>query len=205
MAPITPIGRTVACLCALLGAATIGMLVSVLVDRYQRVYARTLYINDEEIDFSDNENDDDEIDDTNSSDINPANGHRKNSNIEDPDARARENVMNEHNISDLPETSDIKLEELNPTQPNNNRVHFIIGYVDNEKQETTRNLVAKLSHVVEENQSSGDNLSLNIISNEQCNTDNDDEDLTDTNTEYRTTGHIIKNCRFPVSKTEEEF
>ena len=180
------------------------MLVSVLVDRYQRVYARTLYINDEEIDFSDDESDD-ENDDTNSSDIIPAIGRRKNSKIEDLDARAKEIAMNGHIISDLPETSDIQLEEENPSEPNNNRVHFIIGYVDNENQETTRDLVRKLSHVVEEKQSSGDNVSLNIVSIEKCNTDNDDEDLTDTNTEYKIQGHIIKNCRFPVSKTEEEF
>lgn len=52
MAPITVIGRIVACLCALSGASTIGVLVSVLVDRYQRVYARKLYVQDEPIDFN---------------------------------------------------------------------------------------------------------------------------------------------------------
>jgi voltage-gated potassium channel len=40
MFPVTPIGRILACLCALFGAATIRMFVSVLVDRYQRVYNR---------------------------------------------------------------------------------------------------------------------------------------------------------------------
>lgn len=40
MYPITAIGRVLACLCALFGAATTGMLVSVLVDRYQRIYNR---------------------------------------------------------------------------------------------------------------------------------------------------------------------
>lgn len=40
MYPITAIGRVLACLCALVGAGTIAMLVSVLVDRYQRVYNR---------------------------------------------------------------------------------------------------------------------------------------------------------------------
>ena len=61
IAPITVIGRITSCLCALCGAATIGMLVSVLVDRYQRIYARTLFINDEPIhidDYSDDENED---------------------------------------------------------------------------------------------------------------------------------------------------
>lgn len=53
MAPITPMGRIIACVCALCGASTIGVLVSVLVDRYQRVYARKLYVNEEPIDFED--------------------------------------------------------------------------------------------------------------------------------------------------------
>ncbi|CAF1563684.1 unnamed protein product, partial [Rotaria sordida] len=59
--PITPAGRVIACLCGLCGATTIGMLVSILVDRYQRVYARKLYINEDIIDFhdlSDDENND---------------------------------------------------------------------------------------------------------------------------------------------------
>jgi hypothetical protein len=51
--PITPIGRILSCLCALFGSATIAVLVSVLVDRYQRVYARKLYIQEEIIDFHD--------------------------------------------------------------------------------------------------------------------------------------------------------
>lgn len=46
MTPKTVIGRILACSCALSGPAMIGMLVSVLVDRYQRVYNRKLYISD---------------------------------------------------------------------------------------------------------------------------------------------------------------
>jgi hypothetical protein len=40
MYPVTVIGRILACSCALFGIATCGILVSVLVDRYQRVYNR---------------------------------------------------------------------------------------------------------------------------------------------------------------------
>ncbi|CAF1040379.1 unnamed protein product [Rotaria sordida] len=61
MVPITALGRLTAVLCALTGVGTIGMLVSVLVDRYQRVYTRKLYIQPEQIDFndySDEENED---------------------------------------------------------------------------------------------------------------------------------------------------
>ncbi|CAF4660982.1 unnamed protein product, partial [Rotaria sp. Silwood2] len=40
MYPVTVIGRILACSCAYFGVATSGMLVSALVDRYQRVYNR---------------------------------------------------------------------------------------------------------------------------------------------------------------------
>ncbi|CAF1059720.1 unnamed protein product [Rotaria sp. Silwood1] len=44
MYPITTAGRIIACGCALTGAATIGMLISVLVDRYQRIFNRKTYL-----------------------------------------------------------------------------------------------------------------------------------------------------------------
>ncbi|CAF1133932.1 unnamed protein product [Adineta steineri] len=44
--PITVAGRIIACLCALVGAGMMGMLVSVLVDKYQRVHKRKMYIPD---------------------------------------------------------------------------------------------------------------------------------------------------------------
>ncbi|CAF1585905.1 unnamed protein product [Rotaria sp. Silwood1] len=61
LVPVTALGRLTAMLCALTGVGTIGMLVSVLVDRYQRVYTRKLYIKPEQIvfnDYSDEENED---------------------------------------------------------------------------------------------------------------------------------------------------
>ncbi|CAF2716856.1 unnamed protein product [Rotaria sp. Silwood2] len=58
--PVTPFGRLIAVLCALSGVGTIGMLVSVLVDRYQRVYTRKLYIKPEQIDFNDYSNEENE-------------------------------------------------------------------------------------------------------------------------------------------------
>jgi hypothetical protein len=48
MCPITAGGRVITCMCALFGAATMGMLTSVLVDRYQRVYNRKMYVSESE-------------------------------------------------------------------------------------------------------------------------------------------------------------
>ena len=69
MAPTTTIGRCIASLCALFGAATIGMLVSVLVDRYQRVYSRKLYLKDEIIDFDQHSDDEKHENDINHSSL----------------------------------------------------------------------------------------------------------------------------------------
>ncbi|CAF3894258.1 unnamed protein product [Rotaria magnacalcarata] len=59
--PITALGRLIAIMCAFSGVGTIGMFVSVIVDRYQRVFTRKLYIKPEKIDFNaypDQENED---------------------------------------------------------------------------------------------------------------------------------------------------
>ena len=49
MYPVTPIGRVLTCLCAFVGAGMVGMLISILVDRYQRVYNRKIYVPQDEI------------------------------------------------------------------------------------------------------------------------------------------------------------
>jgi hypothetical protein len=200
--PITPTGRVIACFCALFGAAIIGMLVSVLVDRYQRVYARKLFINEEPIDF------DDYSDDENNDSDSRTSGHRAGPKIEDPDARAKENELNQNNtieISQIPDTS-IEMND-NSMKRNNSRIHFIIGYVDDENQETSHELVEQINAVVADRKSSGDHISLNIIPNENLrpdspynvqfhlelpDDDDDDEELTEISTGYRTKGSVLK-------------
>lgn len=49
MYPVTPIGRILTCLCAFVGAGMMGMLISILVDRYQRVYNRKMFVPQDEI------------------------------------------------------------------------------------------------------------------------------------------------------------
>ncbi|CAF4364562.1 unnamed protein product, partial [Adineta steineri] len=133
--PITPIGRVISCLCALFGAATIGMLVSVLVDRYQRVFARRLYVNDDD-DVDLHEYSDDE-----SSGIDSRAGsgrlpRRNNSKlIEDPDARAKANAAFETDDNTMEITPPINTQDIveNPLHQSTTRTHFIIGYVDKEE------------------------------------------------------------------------
>ena len=60
MYPVSVIGRIISCLCAVLGTVTTGMLVSVLVDRYQRIYSRKRFYPEQivpKINGSDSEHD----------------------------------------------------------------------------------------------------------------------------------------------------
>jgi hypothetical protein len=159
--PITPTGRVIACLCALFGAATTGMLVSVLVDRYQRVYSRKLFVKEELIDFDGS----DEDEDTDSRDLNFIARHRRSSKIEDPDARAKERAEQINtNTTELLQTPDslIPIDE-NPLKRDGSRVRFIVDYVDNENPQTSHTLLEKISSIIADKKSSGDNISLNII------------------------------------------
>lgn len=49
LTPITPIGRALACVTAVFGITILSMLASVLVDRYQRVYSRKRFFNDDNV------------------------------------------------------------------------------------------------------------------------------------------------------------
>jgi len=209
--PITPTGRVISCLCALCGAATIGMLVSVLVDRYQRVYVRKLYIQEEQIDFDDYS--DDENNDTELKDGNDFTDNRRISNIENPDARAKENALDEQNTLELPQTPDSQLAEGSPTQRTNNRIHFIVGYVDNDKHDISRDLLEKISSVVGNKQTSGDNILLNVISNENTQDSSpfdvhfniessDDDDLTEITKGHSNERNVLKTFKRPVSPTD---
>jgi hypothetical protein len=194
------------------------MLVSVLVDRYQRVFARKLYIKEETIDFNDYS--DDENNDTDSKDLSLNGKRRASSRIEDPDARAIENAKNENNSIELSQIPDLPIEiDENPMKRNSSRIHFIVGYVDNENHETSHDLVEKISSVVVDKQSTGYDISLNIISNEnnpevspfdvhfQLGTgadDDDDEDLTEIANGCKSRGNVLKTFQRQSSQTSEQ-
>lgn len=152
--PITPIGRIIACLCSLFGAAMIGMLVSVLVDRYQRVYARKLYIQEEMIDFDEQSNDEME---TNSASLNQPQ-------IEDPDQRSRINSGFHSDSTTEITQSPPELNNDDGINRQNSRVHFIIGYVDDQSQQTSSDLLETISSIVVDKQTIDENIRLSIIS-----------------------------------------
>ncbi|CAF1491497.1 unnamed protein product, partial [Rotaria sordida] len=226
--PITPTGRVIACLCGLCGATTIGMLVSILVDRYQRVFARKLYINEDIIDLHDLS--DDENNDTDSK-RGSGQLHRRSNvkEIEDSDARTKSNSAFEKDdqhviptitISPAP---DIAVINENSMNRHNSGVHFIIGYVDNEKHEKSRDLLETISSVVAQKQTSGDNIELSIIpdkdqqstpsavkfhisvssdediDDDDDDDDDDDEELTEIVAGNENRGSVLKKFQYPLS------
>jgi hypothetical protein len=192
--PITPTGRIISCLCALSGSATIGMLVSVLVDRYQRVYARKLYIYKPEIDFEDYS--DDENNDTTSHDLSHFNAHGENSPIVDPDARAKQNLQFENNRKKHSETSTSQLEEEEePAQSNSNRIHFSIGSVVDEKQTSGENISLK----VMSNEQSQPSSSLNVKFELASSSDDEYANLTAIKNDDRRKGNVLKTFQRPLS------
>ena len=136
------------------------MLVSVLVGRYQSVYARKLYINEETIDFNDFSDDDD-----------------TESRISIQSSRARRpKVVHKDPSFDSPSTVPTEMTEpvlittakATPSvEKRTNDLHFIIGYVDDERQVTSRDLMDKISNLVAARNLTGNQARLNIIANEQ--------------------------------------
>jgi hypothetical protein len=222
ISPITPTGRVISCLCALSGAATIGMLVSVLVDRYQRVFARKLYTKDQVIDFHDYS--DEENNDTDSKDCGSGQLRRSNNSeeIENPDARAKANAafeVDDNEITDITQTLDIPIDDENSISRHSSRIHFIIGYVEDEKHETSRDLLETISSVVAHKKTLGDNIQLSVIpdgheqqrssprdvkfrismTSEEDTDDDDDEELTDIASGRGTKGNVLRKFQCPPS------
>ncbi len=222
ISPITPIGRIIACLCALFGASMIGMLVSVLVDRYQRVYARKLYKNEEMIDFD--EYSDDENNDTDSK-VGAGSGQLRRRNvkeIEDPDARARINGTFVSDDNDVIPISNAQLVPEKPMSRHSSRVHFIIGYVNDENHQTSCNLLDTISSVIAHKQTGNENIQLSLIADDQeqqispptvrfrlamssdDETDDDDhEELTEIGFGRGNKGNVLKKFQCPPSPKDQ--
>jgi hypothetical protein len=117
LAPITPLGRSLACLAAIYGISIVSMLVSVLVDRYQRVYTRKRFFNEEDSEkmiFTD-------------SFIRLKNHDECNENPIDI----------EKEFGSVSEYDD-QIEEKQDNDERSGKVRFIIGYVSDEESENNQ-------------------------------------------------------------------
>jgi hypothetical protein len=156
MYPITAIGRVLACVCALLGVAIGGMLVSVLVDRYQRVYNRKQFFPEQiisAIDSSASEHDD------------------KQDFINRKLSGTRKNFSG---VSNLPIEPSVPVifpkmnRNLSQYNPPSSYVRFIITITDDQiNNKFMRNIVNDLMKELNEIiQTSGDRINLKLISAE---------------------------------------
>ena len=147
------------------------MLVSVLVERYQRVYTRKLYINEEVIDFNDYSDDENDVESRGSAVQIRSRANTKE--MEDPDARAKNNAGFERDdtisttVVDVLPTPDIEDQNETPKSQRNSRVHVIFGYVGDENHEPSRDVIQTINSAIAQKQAEGDNIHLNVISNEQ--------------------------------------
>ncbi|CAF1146165.1 unnamed protein product [Didymodactylos carnosus] len=146
--PKTAIGRCIACLCAVFGTAVLGMLASVLVDRYQRVYTRKLYLQSEQIDFDEYSDDEEQNEKYPSqSRFDWRNDMKKHENvIQNLDPRLHE-VDDDENLHTTVTDNELTKEEEAIPRTNSN-VRFIIGYVDDSDEDDTQDLLEKIAQMV---------------------------------------------------------
>ena len=158
IAPTTPAGRVIACLCALSGAGTIAMLVSVLVDRYQRVFTRKLYIKPEQIDFDDYSDDDEAIETKHGNDfLSVGNGVK---NGEDrPEAPPRIEINKDEEATQ--DSAPLPLLDL--IDRCGDRISCIISYNGNDNREESYKLINQIRSIVSEKQFHLKDITLNVI------------------------------------------
>ena len=167
-------GRVIGCFCALCGASTIAVLVSVIVDRYQRVYARKLYIQPESIDFehySDGEN----CFDTESK-------------YSRQTQRVQQNPVDTNDV--------VHKEPIDQTD-----VHLVVGFAKNDQTEkSSHEFFERISSlIVEENFKSIVDSNLSDSSNEKLaqfqisSSSSEDEILTEINVGKSARGNVLKN------------
>jgi hypothetical protein len=196
----------------------IGMLVSVLVDRYQRVYARKLYKNEEEIDFDDYSDDENNDTDSKVGGVTGSGQLRRRINgkeIEDPDARARINATFVADDPDIATISDPHLVPEHPLTRPNSRVQFIIGYVNDENHQTSDDLLETIGTVIAHKQTENEKIQLSLISDNQIeqispenvrfrlsmssSDDDDEEEFTEIGRGRMDKGSVLKKFQCPPS------
>lgn len=198
------------------------MLVSILVDRYQRVFARKLYKDNEIVDYHDLSDDDNDSESRFNSGILRRFSHSK---LMEHTAAKIHTALVKHTTNTNPTTdtsaaSDIEVIDGDPMNPHNKPVRFVIGYADSDEDDKSSELIQTVSSVVANKQSAGENLELSILSTErpQSNPYNikfqlslpsdeetdDDEELTEITEGLGAKGNVLKKFQFSPSPTSDK-
>jgi hypothetical protein len=167
LTPVTVGGRIIACFCALSGIGTIAMLTSVIVDRYQRVYNRRMYIKPEKIHPEDIFND--EQDDLVSKPHSQSRGSRVVNDDSNDEVHKQQQDIPRIDRDQCPtetkddeESSDSSV--IYTVDGDENQVHLIVSCTDNDNSQISHDLSNTISAAIKEENFTGSNNEVNIIS-----------------------------------------
>ncbi|CAF4144050.1 unnamed protein product [Rotaria sp. Silwood2] len=127
LTPMTALGRSLACLAAIYGISIVSMLVSVLVDRYQRVYARKHFLDEE---YTENT----VLNDSLRCSINN-------------DKYVESQIDLERQFSAIPELCDHVEKEPDSDEPSG-KVRFIIGYLSDDDADNDNDDIDEDEHEI---------------------------------------------------------
>jgi hypothetical protein len=136
LSPITPLGRALASLCAIFGISVVSMLVSVLAERYQRVYTRKLFLNEQFLDdivFEEDEN----IDPALSS---PNDDHSFQSRTSM--TKQTDTISNTGDNSSFKEIS--KEDEGKISGKSTEKIQFVIGFISDDTKKTKESMITEV-------------------------------------------------------------
>jgi hypothetical protein len=125
LSPVTPLGRALASLCAIFGISVVSMLVSVLAERYQRVYTRKLFLNEKYSDnlvFEDDENNDSFRSET-------------------PTRKQTESLPNTDETLIYKEISE---EEKNRSENSTEKIQFVIGFISDDSKKIKQSMMIEV-------------------------------------------------------------
>ncbi|CAF0893519.1 unnamed protein product [Adineta ricciae] len=123
LSPVTPLGRALASLCAIFGISVVSMLVSVLAEKYQRVYTRKLFLNEK---YSDNPVFEDDEDQTRSLSLSKTDYYYQNSAADNGKSTETNETMDEGlTFKGIPE-------ERKGSDDSSKKIQFVIGFIAND-------------------------------------------------------------------------
>ncbi|CAF0834952.1 unnamed protein product [Adineta ricciae] len=123
LSPVTPLGRALASLCAIFGISVVSMLVSVLAEKYQRVYTRKLFLNEK---YSDNPVFEGDEDQTRSLSLSKTDYYYQTSSTDNGKSTETSKTTDEGMIfKGIPE-------ERKDSDDSSKRIQFVIGFLSND-------------------------------------------------------------------------
>ncbi|UJR30490.1 hypothetical protein I4U23_018023 [Adineta vaga] len=137
LSPVTPLGRALASLCAIFGISVVSMLVSVLAERYQRVYTRKLFLNEKYSDnfvFQDDENQTTPLPSS-------TKGNLYQHQISDNVKQRETNSTVDDNFTFKGITDDDDIDGSNESENSNEKIQLIIDFISNDSMENNELII----------------------------------------------------------------